>query len=198
MILTEVERATLRLALAALEEDVTATLPMATLNAILGRDWASRVTERRAEFVKANRSMSGGSSLLSASAQNYWADARSVLAYGRLVLSMGSRKAEKVLSSKCEALDESFSARVHPSERGCFLIHDLNGSNWDDRWHACVDFNFPILRVELMGQTVVANPLREAQMEGLAEVLSPPIVDAPFTSSSSVSRKHLIELARRD
>ena len=177
MTLNPVQRATLRIALSALEDNPDADLPTSDINAIIGPTWAAEIAARKSNYMEANAAASSLTGLLSSSAMDYWREARSVLSYGRLALSMGSRKAELALSRKCEALEESFSQRVAPSEQGKFLIHDISGSNWDDRWHNCVDFYFPILRGELLGQTVVANPLRAAQCEVLADILRPDLND---------------------
>lgn len=201
MELTEVERATLSLALSALESDPDATLPTAAINNILGLEWKGRIAEQRSVYVDANKASMSNAALLSSGAQDYWNEARRVLAYGRLVLSMGSRKAEKTLSRKCEALDESFPARVPDREKSMFLISrhvfTLDPDDYDDRWAWTIDGEFPLLRREfLTGCTVVANPLREAQMDILAEVLAPATAIAPPTASSS-SGSQLRDLVRR-
>lgn len=189
MTLTEVELATLQIALTALENDPDAKLPTTTINAIIGAEWAAEIVNRRKSFIEANKAAASGTGLLSGSAQDYWREARSVLSYGRLALSMGSRKAEVTLSRKCEALDESFLQRVPLSEQGFFLIHDIDGGNWDDRWHCCVDFYFPILRPELVGRTIMANPSRDALLEVLTEILRPALGGAPSLAEADKLRQ---------
>ena len=203
MELTDVERATLRLILDMLEADPNAVASTAAINRILGPTWRGRIAERSAEYVNANQVAAAGGAVLSSSAQNYWDEAKAVLRYGRLALAKGSRKAEKALSLKCEALDESFAAQVPQQEQGMFLIsrhvftHDAK--DWDERWAWTVDHEFPLLRRELVsGAIVIANPLREAQIDVLAEALAPPAPPSASSSPNEVSPgQRLRDLVRR-
>lgn len=205
MDLTEVQIAGLALALGTLDAKPEYKNPLSLIRRIGGPEVVGEIKEVLAEYKAANLiSLSGGVALLSASAADYWQEARGVLSYGRLVLSMGSRKSEKTLGRKCEALDESFEARVAPNERGMFLIHELEGGNWDDRWHACIDFNFPLLRRDLGGATAYANPMSEAQRAVIGALVHP-VVERDVRDASvqrwgemllSITREKSLTLAK--
>jgi hypothetical protein len=170
MNLTDFQTAGVKLLLRKLEGDPAYVHPMTVIRRLAGPDIAKSIKEERAALVDYNKMVKSNAPLLSTSAMDYWTEARSVLAYGKLALSRGARAAEQSLSRKCEALEESFAHRVPDREKGHFLIYDINdmsGENWDDRWHSCVDFNFPILRDQGSSGTI-ANTMREAQITVLS------------------------------
>lgn len=197
MDLTEVQIAGLTRALGTLDAEPDYQHPLSLIRRIGGPEVVAEIKDVAAEYKAANLvSLTSGVTLLSASAADYWHEARGVLSYGRLVLSMGSRKAEKVLGRKCEALDESFEARVAPNERGMFLIHELEGGNWDDRWHACIDFNFPLLRRDLGGATAYKNPMSEAQRTVLGALVHPVVKREVREASVLRLRDMLLSITR--
>ena len=197
MELDEVQIAGLARALATLEAIPDYEHPMALLRRLGGSEVVEAINILRTEYVAANKvAKSGGVALLSADAAEYWQEAQGVLAYGRLVMSMGSRAAEKALSRKCEALEESFTARVPLTEQGRFLVHDINGGNWDDRWHSTVDFSFPLLRPDLGGGLAYQQPMAEAQRTVLSAIVRP-VPDAQVQQANVERRSnYLRELAR--
>lgn len=191
MKLTEVQVAGLAQALATLEATPDWKLPMSIIRRNGGDEVVDAINRLHGEYVNANKAATSPTAFLSASSVDYWQEARKVLAYGRLALSMGSRSAEKQLGKKCEALDESFDARVPDEEKGAFQIHDINDpSTWDDRWHNCVDFNFPLLRESMLGGVpVIDSPMRQAQLDVLSGIVHPIIVLADPEEESARSER---------
>lgn len=170
MELTNFQAAGVKLLLKKLMEDSDYAHPVPVIKRMAGAAIAERIREEHASLVNYNKMAKSNIPPLSADAMDYWSEARSVLAYGRLALSQGSRAAEKALSRKCEALDESFARRVPDSEKGHFLIYDINdvgGKSWDDRWHFCVDGNFPLLR-DQGSIAIIPDVMREAQLNILS------------------------------
>lgn len=200
MAITPEQRETISVALDRLYADPAFELPIAAIRQILDRTWEKRVLAQRAEYVAANKMAANPAAMLSGSARDWWEEARQALAYGRLALSRGSRASEKALSRKCEKLDESFEARVPVQERGMFKFHDLtDGPGWDDRWHCCMDFNFPLLREEFCSGPMFTNPMREAQISVLNDALG----KIPDSAKGSAFHpqgwaKRFLEANRRD
>lgn len=170
--MTDEQRDLLTAALEHLRSNAAEVFSIAAIREIMGQDGVNRVKERRGEYVAANKAASDLGSMLSADARGWWTEAQQTLAYGRLALSKGSRRAEKALSRMCEKMEESFEARVSVRERGMFKIHNLDGTEWDDRWHYCVDHSFPLLRDEVAAGPLIANTMREAQISVLSETLN--------------------------
>ncbi|MES3097282.1 hypothetical protein [Sphingomonas aerolata] len=203
MELNAIQLAGLTAALATLKDRPEYSHPIPLLRRIGGDEVVKEVKSLHGEYVQANKDAeSGGIAMLSGDSAAYWEEARGVLVYGRLIMSKGDKLAGKgaqTLSLKCESLDESFVHRVPPQEQGMFLVFDINstdGSNWDDRWHACRDYNFPLLRADLGGSTPVKHPMNEAQGTVLAAIVCP-IPDEP-TRDAKASQwgKRLRALAR--
>lgn len=170
MELTDFQAAGVKLLLKKLMEDPDYAHPVPAIKRLAGAAIAELIKEERASLANYNKIAKSNIPALSADAMDYWTEARSVLAYGRLAMSQGSRAAEKALSRKCEALEESFASRVPDSEKGHFLIYDindLNGKSWDDRWHFCVDGNFPLLR-DQGSLAIISDVMREAQLNVLS------------------------------
>ncbi|WP_130752418.1 hypothetical protein [Sphingobium xenophagum] len=168
--MAEFQEARARMLLRKLVADENYTHPMSVIRRVAGQEIADRITAERDNLANYNKVAKANVPALSADAMHYWTEAQSVLAYGRLALSQGSRTAERALSRKCEALDESFANRVPDREKGHFLmydIHDLDGKNWDDRWLSCIDFYFPLLR-EIGTSATITNTMRVAQINILA------------------------------
>lgn len=169
MELTNFQAAGVKLLIKKLMDDPSYAHPMPVIKRLAGTVIAERIREERASLLEYNKLAKSNVPALSATAMDYWAEARAVLTYGRLALSQGSRTAERTLSRKCEALEESFAHRVPDQEKGHFLIHDINdGKSWDDRWHCCVDYNFPLLRDN--HAPVISNVMREAQISILGSL----------------------------
>lgn len=164
----------------------------ATLNGLLAPETVARIRRREAEFRDFNSSLRSDAGMLSGDAADYWNECKRMLAYGRLTHARGDRAMERALSVRCEKLDEGFAARVPRSEQGMFLIHELDGSNWDDRWHACMDHCPPILRPEFVSGAVPIDARREAQIEVLTDLVAPPVIGRPPAWAAN-----LLKLARR-
>lgn len=183
MELTDVQRALLQRAAQTLLNQPDYAHPLKALAELSSRDVTEEIKRRRRMFVNANREVQDlGSALLSPEAALYWKDAQRVLAHGKLVLDRGSRKMEKSHSLACEALEEHFDERVPDADRSKFVRYDPNRPDlWDDRWHACVDWYFPLLRRDLQTAKAIANPMGKAQLDVLRELLAEPIVSVDQT-----------------
>lgn len=202
MKLSTVQASLARKALATLENDDAFAHPMSTIARVLGEAGASEVRQREAEYQQFNKDLAGDTALLSPDAAAYWADWQKMYRSGQRFHAAGSGttypKWEKAVSRMCEALDESFDARVPDNEKEKFLIYDaqrMDAGNWDDRWHACVDFFPPVLRRELLGDGRVSNPKGRAQREVLNGLLNP--VSAPPVATPSASSARLRKLVQR-
>ena len=174
MELTDVQRALLQRAIQTLLDQPEYAHSLKVLAETSSRDVTDEIKRRHSMYVSANREVEKlGPNILSPGAALYWKEAQRVLAYGNLVISRGSRKMEKSHSKKCEALEERFDERVPDSDKPKFVRYDLDRPDlWDDRWHACVDWYFPLLRHDLRSAKVVANPMGKAQLDVLHEILA--------------------------
>lgn len=190
MELTNVQRALLQRAVQTLLDQPEYAHPLKALAELSSRDVTDEIKRRRGMYVSANREVEElGPALLSPEAALYWKEAQRVLAHGNLVLARGSRKMEKSHSRACEALEERFDERVPNSDKPKFVRYDLNRPDlWDDRWHACVDWYFPLLRQDLQTAKVIANPMGQAQLDVLRELLAEPVASVDQTE-----RQRLLE-----
>jgi len=176
--LDNVQRAAIERALNKLNSSPNYSHTMAIIERVAGKAAAMEVAALTAEYRGANAEAKLQSrALLSAEAADYWQEAQGLLAQGRLVLSKGSREAEKAFSHKCEQLNESFAERVPEHEQRMFVIHDVQtewrhgADGYDDRWAATIDHPFPLLNPSFNDCLPVKNPVGEAQRVVLAGLL---------------------------
>lgn len=190
MEMTDVQRALFQRAIESLLTDPDYAHPLPQIARLCGGEAMNDIKLRQKMYAGANAEVTNsGSALLSPEASLYWKEAQRVLAYSRLVLVRGSRSAEKALSLKCETLEESFASRVPDHEKGKFLVHDPESPDrWDDRWHSCIDGNFPLLRADLQKAPTIRNPLGRAQLEVLREML-----DEADNYGHMIERQNLME-----
>lgn len=202
MALTPLQVASAQIALKALEQDPEFAHPVATIIRIAGEEVAEAIRAREAEYREYNGDVSGDTAMLSAEAAGYWADWQKMYREGKRFHAKGSGmiypKWEKKISLMCEALDESFEARVPDNEKAKFQVYDpqrMDAGNWDDRWDACVDLFPPVLRREFLGDARVSNPKGKAQHEILSGMIAP--IPAPVLPTQQSKKVDLRELARR-
>lgn len=174
--LNDVQRVAIQRALNTLASKPDYHHPAALIARIAGQKAVAEVAKLKSEFVAANKAAKDhGGAMLSASAADYWQEAQAALAYGRMVMANPSRGREIALSKKCEDLLAGFDGRVPDSEKGKFVQYvDGDAGSWDDRWHATVDFFFPLLSSSFVTSVPIKNPQSEAQCIVLTGLLDVP------------------------
>jgi hypothetical protein len=139
----------------------------------LPSDLMGQIKARTVEYRAYNKEINVNPHLLSGDAAEYWRDCQAMLRFGRRVHADDKSATQaKRLTLWCESLDESFEARVPREDQGKFMRHDLTDpSSWDDRWHACRDFEPPLLRP--MSGNRIASPKASAQLDILRKLIDP-------------------------
>jgi hypothetical protein len=173
MITDPLQRGAIRAALRPLELDPSFSHKGPVLARFLAKDILALIKAEEEEAREINKSAAESGLMLSPEASDYWEEVQKQINRGKRLQAAGANpKLEKDISLACEALAESFEARVPKGEQPKFKSLDPEGhkETYDERW-SYVEHEPPLLRDEFAVAFTIPNVKNHAQRNVLNDLL---------------------------
>lgn len=173
MITDPLQLGAIRAALRPLDLDPSFSHKMPVLARFLDKDILAQIKADEEDARAINKSAVESGLMLSPEAALYWEEVQAQIKRGKRLQAEGTNpKLEKDISLACEALAESFEARVPVGEQPKFkhLTWENHEQEWDERW-SYVEHEPPLLRDEFSVAFTIPNVKNHAQRNVLSSLV---------------------------